>query len=138
MKDSVFLSYPKPYLEKQKQFIEKVVSYAFFISLKQQFDNILFLHSIASFRICFLFNYTRVDKKTHRYFNNFYGTNLTHLKTDCLLVLLQTAAVPRYTAQSAENLTALSRSQRSARLARHRRSGGSIADALPQMLSAAF
>ena len=27
MKDSVFLSYPKPYLEKQKQFIEKVVSY---------------------------------------------------------------------------------------------------------------
>ena len=32
----------------------------------------------------------------------------------------------------------LSRSQRSARLAHHRRSGGSIAGTLPQMLSAAF
>ena len=27
MKDSVLLSYPKPYSEKQKQFIERVVSY---------------------------------------------------------------------------------------------------------------
>lgn len=27
MKDSVFLSYPQPYLKKQKQFIDKVASY---------------------------------------------------------------------------------------------------------------
>ena len=57
-----------------------------------------------------------------------------------LLVLahLPPCAVPHYTARSAESSTVLFQYQRSALLAHHRRSDGSIAGTLPQMLSAAF
>ena len=74
---------------------------------------------------------------------NYFGAYLITIffnyeRRSALPVHLPPCAVPRYMARSAENSAALSQSQRSARLARHRRSGGSIAGALPQMPSASI
>ena len=52
--------------------------------------------------------------------------NYIHEHRSALPVHSPPCGVPRYTAQSAESSTALSQFQRSARLARHRRSGAAL------------